>query len=274
MRYERINIGVILGSKVEGTIMYQLLPSNNKKLKFFLWNQLEKKQYAATIDLLSYLLDNLKKHPSIFSEPTNSNSSWAEWLGSNIPDTILFSRVHVARSSNPNLIFNSLIETYVGSQFLNVDVNASPLKISVHNFFEERNLLENKLKTNIKVQPSKSLPFKVEMDYVFLKEPNSDPNFLTLTPKKGSIVDWYKNNATLLNKSSSYFNLNLIVNQKDYESKDNKLAPLVNDLCSDNKVKPIFIDDISNSPELDNLAENIQDSLDTANWSTKNILIA
>ncbi|WP_270333168.1 DUF3037 domain-containing protein [Ligilactobacillus acidipiscis] len=274
IRYERINVGIILGNKLGGQIVYNFLSSKNKKLRYFLWNKLEKKQFDTTIEFLSFLLNKINSQPNFFSIPNSNSTSWAEWLGSSIPKTISFSDVHIARSENAEMVFDSLIETYIGSQFLDTKTNTSPLKTGINEFFKSKELLDNKLKTNIKVQPSKDLPFKVEMDYAFLKEQGGQPHFLELAPKESSVIDWYKSNATLLTKSSRSFGLSLIIDQKEYSNKNSKLAPLVNDLCSDKKVRPVFIESINNSSELLELSDNIQTAIDTAEWNSKDILIA
>lgn len=274
IRYERTNVGVIIGDKHSQQISFKLLSSTNRKFNNFFWSPLERKTYQVSIEYLEFLLKNIQNEMSIFSVPKYNNTDWNTWLGAQLPNGIFISTPHTARTSNDLNVFNNLIQTYIGDQFISKAEKSASLKSSVFSLFTTYKSFENKLRRNVKVQPAINLPLKFEMDYVYQMFKRKSPSFIQITPNGGSINDWYKNTFTLLNKNTDNFRLNIISKASDYESSNSTLRPLLNDIMSDNRVSPILVSNKNELSELDNLLIEIKDSKNISDWDIKRSYIA
>ncbi|MBS0937937.1 DUF3037 domain-containing protein [Lactiplantibacillus plantarum] len=98
IRYERMNVGVIIGDKYSQQISFKLLSSTNRKFNNFFWSPLERKTYQVSIEHLEFLLKNIQNEMSIFSVPKYNNTDWNTWLGAQLPNGIFISTPHTARA--------------------------------------------------------------------------------------------------------------------------------------------------------------------------------
>ncbi|MCG0808195.1 DUF3037 domain-containing protein [Lactiplantibacillus plantarum] len=274
MRYERMNVGVIIGDKYSQQITFKLLPSTNRKFSNFFWSSLERKEYQVSIEYLEFLLKNIQNEMSIFDVPKYNNADWNTWLGAKLPNGIIISTPHTARTSNDLNVFNNLIQTYIGDQFLTKAEKALSLKTSISSLFTTYKHLENKLKRNVKVQPAANLPLKFEIDYAYQMFNSKNPSFIQITPNETSINDWYKNTFTLLNKNRDNFHLNIVTKESDYQSSKSALRPLLNDIISDERVSPILVSNEKDMHEMTGILNQVTNSRDIKDWSIKQPYIA
>ena len=171
IRYERINVGAILGNKSNSLLKFKLLPSTSRKIQSFVWNSTEKKEYSVANELLEFLVNRNYKEPSLLNTPSNNGQvNWNKWLNATVPSGMVFSDVHFARTADPDMIFNDLIEEYVGKQFFKTNDHIITLQENVEKYFKEENLLDQKLKRNLLISPSKTLPLTIKMDYAYLSQ--------------------------------------------------------------------------------------------------------
>ena len=274
IRYERMNVGVIIGDKVSQQLTFQLLSSTNRKFHNFFWSSLEKKEYQVSIEYLEFLLKGLQREMNIFEVPKYNNTDWSAWLGAQLPNGITISTPHTARTSNDLNVFNNLIQTYVGDHFLSKAEKNSSLKTSVFSLFTNYEYLKTKLKRNVKVQPASNLPLKFEMDYVYQMVTSKNPSFIQITPNENSINDWYKNTFTLLNKNPDDFHLNIITKTSDYQSSNSTLRPLLNDIMSDKRVSSVLVSNETDMHEMNGILAEIKNSKNINDWSIKHPYIA
>lgn len=263
---ERVNVGVILGNSIDFLNFKIIDNPSNKKLHFFR-SDVEKKIYQTSIDYLSFIVNKKKEtlnDISIFdNEPNIDIKAYLEYP---LPENIVFSNTHFARTSNPKMIFNELLNTYVGKTFLKEKETADiSFKQNINEYFNQLNLINTKLKTNLRVQPSKDLPLRFEMDYAFVSE-NDEMSFIQVGPTQSQINDWYKNNITLLSKTADDFCLNMVIKESDYEKPNQTFKPFLRDLASDKRVKPTIV---TNSNSLSELVKNANEAIPISKWNTE-----
>lgn len=114
---ERVNIGLIMGNDVDFLKFKIIDNSSNKKLHFFR-NDIEKKMFQTSIDYLSFIVKNKKESLndiSLFDSKIQIDLK--NYLECPLPENIIFSNIHFARTSNPDIVFKELLKTYIGQMF-------------------------------------------------------------------------------------------------------------------------------------------------------------
>jgi hypothetical protein len=266
--YERINIGVIMGDPLTGKITYKIIFDKNKKFRYFLRNDIEKKIYKTTIDYLDFILKRAEHEPTLFQlSQYKGTANWSYFLNGKIPENIIFSNIHFARTANDINVFNNLLSTYVGDMFLpKAENNFVTLKKHVFEVFESKKLIGTKLKSNLKIRPAADLPLKFEMDYAYLTN-NNQVSFIQIGPKQSQINEWYKNNVTLLSKNTDNFSLNMVIKEEDYEKPNQTFKPFLSDLESDSRVKPTIV---TGKDSLSELVKSAGKAIPISEWNTEN----
>ena len=263
---ERVNIGVILGNNID-LLKFKIIDNPlNKKLHFFRTN-IEKQIYQTSIDYLSFIVNKKKETLNDISLFDNeSNVDLKAYLEHPLPENIVFSNTHFARTSNPKIIFNELLNTYVGEAFLQEKQTTNiSFKQNINKYFDQLNLINTKLKANLRIRPSKDLPLRFEMDYAFMPK-NDEMSFIQIGPKQSQINEWYKNNVTLLSKNSDKFSINMVIKEEDYEKPNQTFKPFLRDLESDDRVKSTIV---TNKDSLSKLVKNAGEAIPISEWNTE-----
>ncbi|HJG15661.1 DUF3037 domain-containing protein [Limosilactobacillus fermentum] len=263
---ERVNIGVILGNNID-LLKFKIIDNpSNKKLHFFRTN-IEKQIYQTSIDYLSFIVNKKKETLNDISLFDNeSNVDLKAYLEHPLPENIVFSNTHFARTSNPKIIFNELLNTYVGEAFLQEKETTNiSFKQNINKYFDQLNLINTKLKANLRIRPSKDLPLRFEMDYAFMPK-NDEMSFIQIGPKQSQINEWYKNNVTLLSKNSDKFSINMVIKEEDYEKPNQTFKPFLRDLESDDRVKSTIV---TNKDSLSKLVKNAGEAIPISEWNTE-----
>lgn len=263
---ERVNIGVILGNNID-LLKFKIIDNpSNKKLHFFRTN-IEKQIYQTSIDYLSFIVNKKKETLNDISLFDNeSNVDLKAYLEHPLPENIVFSNTHFARTSNPKIIFNELLNTYVGEAFLQEKETTNiSFKQNINKYFDQLNLINTKLKANLRIRPSKDLPLRFEMDYAFMTK-NDEMSFIQIGPKQSQINEWYKNNVTLLSKNSDKFSINMVIKEEDYEKPNQTFKPFLRDLESDDRVKSTIV---TNKDSLSKLVKNAGEAIPISEWNTE-----
>lgn len=263
---ERVNIGVILGNNID-LLKFKIIDNpSNKKLHFFRTN-IEKQIYQTSIDYLSFIVNKKKETLNdILLFGNESNVDLKAYLEHPLPENIVFSNTHFARTSNPKIIFNELLNTYVGEAFLQEKETTNiSFKQNINKYFDQLNLINTKLKANLRIRPSKDLPLRFEMDYAFMPK-NDEMSFIQIGPKQSQINEWYKNNVTLLSKNSDKFSINMVIKEEDYEKPNQTFKPFLRDLESDDRVKSTIV---TNKDSLSKLVKNAGEAIPISEWNTE-----
>lgn len=195
-----------------------------------------------------------------------SNVDLKAYLEHPLPENIVFSNTHFARTSNPKIIFNELLNIYVGEAFLQEKETTNiSFKQNINKYFDQLNLINTKLKANLRIRPSKDLPLRFEMDYAFMPK-NDEMSFIQIGPKQSQINEWYKNNVTLLSKNSDKFSINMVIKEEDYEKPNQTFKPFLRDLESDDRVKSTIV---TNKDSLSKLVKNASEAIPISEWNTE-----
>lgn len=270
IRYERINVGAILGNNLNTTYRFEILPATSKKIKNFLWDGIELKEYTVAIELISFLIN---RKFSELNTPISSSTNLSKWLSTRIPSGIAFSKVHFARTENPDFIFNHLLEKYVDNQFFkaNIDNSIVSVRQDVRKYFESKKLLDRKLKAKVTVRPSKRLPLAIKMDYMYLNQLDGQVGLVQI-PSIENIIAWYERTYTFLSKAdSNNFHLNIILGENDYNDNSQQVQPFVDEFDMSQNVSKILVPENNNTP-LKNLAKDIENSMDADEWKASEFL--
>lgn len=275
IRYERINIGVVMGSYSTNKIFFKLLPVNSKKLDSFLWDFTEKKEFKSSVDLLEFILNRNSNKGDLVITPPNKFKNFKNWLNSELPYGIEFSDIHNAETASPGMIFNHLIDEYVGKQFFSIRSRTTDLKKHIDKVFYDKNLINKKLKPNVIVKPIENNPFDMKMDYAFQDNKMNLIQILNID----TINQWYTRMTTFLYKSSQNFSeqdlkIILVISEEDYKQHLD-VNSLFNDVASDERVSNLFMSNNSKNTQLDKLVPKIEKANDINNWDFKknNLLV-
>lgn len=273
IRYERINIGAVMGSYSTNKIFFKLLPVNSKKLDSFLWDFTEKKEYKSSVDLLEFLLNRNSNKGDLVISPPNKFKNFKNWLNSELPYGIEFSDIHNAETASPGMIFNHLIDEYVGKQFFSIRSRTTDLKKHIDKVFYDKKLINKKLKPNVIVKPIENNPFDMKMDYAFQDNKINLIQILNID----TINQWYTRMTTFLYKSSKNFSeqdlkIILVISEEDYKQHPD-VNSLFNDVASDERVSNLFMSNNSKNTQLDKLVPKIEKANDINNWVFKNDLL-
>lgn len=272
IRYERINVGTILGNKSNKTFLFKILPATSKKIKNFIWDDIELKEYAVASELLESLINRNYMEPS-FSTSINNSMDWSKWLNAEIPSGIVFSNVHFARTENPEFIFDHLLQEYVDKQFFKANSGDGivTVKESVKEYFKRKKLLDHKLKSRVTIKPSKKIPLTINMDYMYFNRQDKKVGLVQI-PSIENINTWYERTYTFLSKADSdNFRLNIILDENDYNDDSQLVQPFMNEFDKSQNVSKVLIPQNNNEP-LNNLTKDIEKSSNVEEWKVSDFL--
>lgn len=273
IRYERINVGTILGNKSNTKFLFKILPATSKKIKNFIWSDIELKEYAVASELLKSLINRNYIETSLLNTTINNSMDWSKWLNAEIPSGIVFSNVHFARTEDPKFIFDHLLEEYVDKQFFkeNSDDGIVTVKENVKEYFKRKKLLDHKLKSRVTIKPSKKIPLTIKMDYMYFNRQDKKVGLVQI-PSIEDINTWYERTYTFLSKTESdNFRLNIILDENDYNDDSQLVQPFMNEFDKSQNVSKVLIPKNNNEP-LNNLTKDIEKSSNVEEWKVSDFL--
>lgn len=266
VRNETLNVGLIL-MKEDGNTNFLILDEKSKKLRNFFDSQLEKKNYNRVKNLITYILDNLYSNTAMGLNVQNSESLMIQLANNylSLPDEIQISKPYFAQSNDQAELFYQLQKTYIGKSFLSNRTNTkNQVRLNVQNIFEEKNLINKKIKKNVSLQPSKIVALDYRIDFIFATKNNL--NLLQSVPNlnDSTLSDWYQKMTTFSSRFDEESNIYILNNLQVLSNlKNDRLEPqlltlsqMIDDLNSnDSRVKNIDID-TSNMVNLTNDISN------------------
>lgn len=167
---EPLNVGIFLMSEENKTAKYILIDDNNLKLKSIFENDLQKISYKYGKDYFEYLISQISDGTYPTENNLNSSNLLSYLFKSNeLPKGFLFSEPQFAKSSNEESLFYTLQTSYIGAKFLNISSLPRELMIKerVNDIFTKADLINNKIKSNVRINPSPTLPFKYQIDFAY-----------------------------------------------------------------------------------------------------------
>lgn len=254
LRDESINIGAFMFNKEDPEAMYKIIPDNSQKIKGLAINKSQKELFKSTMNYLDF---SLKKLRNEFSTILMN-----ETLEKDIPEHIRFSKPKPIITSNEELIFKQLIEEYVGNEYFNLTSKIEMLspKEKMLNLFNSHNLLNSKVKKNVKIQPSKKVSARLQVDFAFGK--NNQLNLIDSAPTNNrSLDEWYYKMVTFSSKYDPKSEILLLSDSTNPINNDKKVTQMISDLQSDSRIKSV---DLSETKDIYSLIDDISNnSVDT-----------
>lgn len=268
MRGEILNIGIIIHSPENNQIFYQFLKHNNPKIKSLLALQNSIELYKVHSDFITYYLDKALKNDDIFI--SSSNHRFFEHLKEVCPKEIYFSEPSFALTEDSSFLLKTLMSTYIGDEFLKEsEVSQSKIRQYVRKAFDDRHLIDYKVKANAKIYPIKDKhSISYHVDFVYK---NGVINLLQTAPSKDNMHNWFNKLNTFIDNYNSETVYHVLLNSDLKNIEDQTFKEMIEYLIErapDNRFR--LIDVNSNKfEELCNviestgqLIENFQHDLD------------
>ncbi|HCD2940363.1 TPA: DUF3037 domain-containing protein, partial [Enterococcus faecium] len=189
---EFLNIGIFIEESEKSTVKYSLLEPDNIKFKAAFENKLQKDVYRYGKDYFDYLISQIKNDQYPI---TNISENLIHHLakGNDLPKGFVLSEPQYAKTSNVEQLMSNLQVTYIGEKFVKSETATRELVIKekASSILSEAKLLNYKIKTNVKIAPSPTLPFKYQIDFAYRVNNNIDliqsaPGNIELLP------DWFE----------------------------------------------------------------------------------
>ncbi|MGG3803189.1 hypothetical protein [Metabacillus fastidiosus] len=261
---EVINVGVLLhliADKVDTKFL--LLEEHSPKIKAVCETNADINIYKSFKDTLEYYLTN--SVDNIFGEVgevaigTPLEEDFLEKLYDHYKGKKLsLTRPTFSLSSNPDILFNRIFETYIGKKYLLTDHKQVSVKKYLRNVFEERKLLDKKVAHDFTITPIKDLDklIKINIDFGYK---NGVWNYMQAIPQlsgPSKNTDWFAKIKFIfenLEKDSKFhlmYRSSEISDKKEFFDVVNYLANL-----DKKRIFQIDLDDRNKLMELCNIIE-------------------
>lgn len=244
---EPLNVGILMENWQKNKFNYILLDENNLKLKAIFESNLQQKVYKYGKDYFDYSLKKLVDG-SLEDYNLSTDTGIIDFLNhsNDFPSGFFLSEPQFAKTSNCEQLFNNLATSYIGTRFLNTEIGSRELivKEKATTIFAEEELLNYKLKSNVKIKASPTLPFKYQIDFAYridnkIELIQAAPGNIEQLPDWLEKVNLFSTKYDKTNKISLLYDSS--VNSKLLKDTQSVIQILKN---SDNKIHSI---DINNS---------------------------
>lgn len=230
---EIINIGIVMNIPSSGEVKYQILTPKNSKFKAILNSKVDEKTYKLGHDVFNHILNSVDNNNLSFGLNPSSETFINQFVSQNLPKGFVFSDVRFAKSSNVDLLFNNLLEEYVGSKFLNEELgsNSMVVKKKAIQLINKKNNLDKLIKKNIKIKPVKELPKSYSIDFGYKFDHGLE--FIQSAPDKiTSSYDWLERMSFITDNYYKADKFTLVYNSLSESNIDGTLDQMINYLTS------------------------------------------
>lgn len=198
IRGETINVGLIMHSLDEsGKLKYFILEDTSPKIKSISYGRSCSSTYKSYRDILSYYL----QESSCNLEGEVGNTIIGSCYSKDFLEKVHYhyegkklslSKPSFALTKNLDMLYETLFETYVGKKYLPSKSSVKTSKKYIKDLFEERHLLNVKVKSDIEVHPVDKLDIlKFKVDFGFK---NGVWNYIQAIPslkESREASEWY-----------------------------------------------------------------------------------
>ncbi|MEK4247081.1 DUF3037 domain-containing protein [Psychrobacillus sp. FSL K6-2684] len=268
---ETINVGVIMHS-ISNAIntKFLLLEESSSKIKAISGSNVELNIYKSYKDMLEYYLvkssDNIFGGVGDVSIGTPLEETFLENLFDYYKDKkISLTRPTYSLSSNPEVLFNRIFETYIGKKYLLTNHKQVSVKKYLKEIFEERKLLDKKVAHDFVISPIKDLDQLIKFNIDFGYK-NGVWNYMQTVPQlngPAKNTDWFARTKFMFENLKDDSKVHLMYRSSDIsESKD--FLQVVNYLSKiDNeRIFKFDLDDSGKVFELCNIIERDAHNID------------
>lgn len=261
---EIVNVGVIMHSYNETVeTKFLLLEDNSPKIRAITNSTSELNLYKSYKDKLEYYLsqsiDNLLGQVGGVNIGSPAHESFLEVLYDGFKtEKLHLSRPSFSITSDYNLLFDKIFETYIGKKYLSQADKHVSVKRYLQEIFEEKNLLEKKVAQDFTITPIEDLNkiIKINVDFGYK---NGVWNYMQAIPKlngPSKNTDWYAKTKFMFDNIKSDAKVHLMYRSSEVEDKD-EFFEVINyfaNLNSD-RIQKLDLDEEDKVIELCNIIE-------------------
>lgn len=235
---EILNVGLVMNIPETGEILYKIIEENNSKLKAILVNQIDKKVYRFGMKYFEYLLSSVNQNDLTLPVNVSSKSFINDLLKLNIPNGFLLTDTRYAKTRETKRLFNDILHSYIGEKFLLEErrTNTMQVKKFATNVITQRNLIDTKIKTNVKIKPISTISLNYNIDFGY--EENEKFNFIQVAPEKvASANEWFQRMNMISTNYQNTDRIVLLYNSNSKSNEDHTVDQMVDFLQSnDNRI--------------------------------------
>ncbi|AST93048.1 hypothetical protein BC6307_18185 [Sutcliffiella cohnii] len=216
---EVLNVGVIIHQPDSGSVRHFILDTGNIKLRGILSNQVNFDSYKIQKEYFEYYLEKLPNSNDLLIPNVFTHTFLLE-LAKEFPPDFKASEPTFALTNNLDTLFNQLLSAYIGSDFINRDdYQQITTKKYVRNYFDERKLIDRKVKPNVKFTPIKNVEsMHFLIDFVYK---NGVLNFMQAVPSnKDHFTNWFTKINTITNVMQDDLGFHLLYDSTDKLNED------------------------------------------------------
>lgn len=207
---EPLNVGIFVENEEHNLSKYIIIDVDNLKLKSVFETRLDADIYKYGKEYFEYLMHKIHNN----EYPINSsNTSLIGYLRQekDLPNGFLFSEPQFAKTADLDGLYENLAITYIGKKFINHSRSSRNLIIKerTNTIFTEADLLDKKIKSNVRISPSPSLPFKYQIDYAY--RVNDKLDLIHTAPENIDLLpDWFEKMNVLSTKYNQSNKISLL----------------------------------------------------------------
>ena len=236
---EILSVGLVMHVPMTGEFKFQILKENNSKLKSTFLSDLDKKIYKSGINYLEYLLSSIDDNKLEFGMNIGQENFITELKNSELPKGFILTEKRFSKTANFERLYTDILETYIGKKFLHEEngTNTMQVKRKAISLINNKELIDNKIKTNVKIRPVPSISLNYNIDFGY--EENNKINLIQAAPDKlVTANEWFQR----LNMISGNFvesnRIILLYNSNSESNEDKTVEQMVEYLSSkDERVK-------------------------------------
>lgn len=251
IRFEQINFGLIIQNIQSKHFEYILTPNDTPKINSLLPTSSKRKLFKLNVNYLRFLLDRLQSEG-------NYNKLTQTLQDIEIPE-LIFSSPKPALSDNVSQLLENLADVYIGHQFIardSVDTTIIEPKVFAEKVVEENDVPKSHYKTNFRVQPERSVPFKIQVDYIYankdqLEIVNTAPTQLSSTSM------WYYRMRSLSDNERFGQKVTILGNTQSEANSDSTLLQMYQTLHNHNS--NVYFVDVAQPCAINTFKENVID---------------
>ncbi|GIN38998.1 DUF3037 domain-containing protein [Heyndrickxia oleronia] len=190
LRGEVLNVGIMLNQPESGLIKFHILDVGNIKLRGLLTNPVNYETYRVQKEFIEFYLEKLTMNDDLL-RPNIFSQTFLSQLNNELPSDFRLSEPTITLTNNPDQLFNKLLISYIGSDFLKLDDSQqTTTKKYVKKYFDDRQLIDRKIKSNVKFTPIKDVEnMHFLIDFVYK---NGVINFMQAVPSnKDHFTNWF-----------------------------------------------------------------------------------
>ncbi|MEQ7071780.1 DUF3037 domain-containing protein [Enterococcus avium] len=225
---EIVNVGVILNVPETGEIRYRILKPKNSKLKSVWHSKIDEKTYKTGHDILNYVISSIDENELRFGLDASSETFINQVSSQNLPSGFIFSDLRFAKASSIDILYQNLLEEYVGKKFLDEEIgsNSMVVKKKAAKIIDSTPSLSKIIKSNILIKPIKTLNKSYTIDFGYANEEKIE--LIHSTPEKlKAAYEWLERINFITENYTESNKITLLYKSRSESNKDGSLIQML-----------------------------------------------